>query len=232
MTIAGSNAVATPVRLHGVAALLIDMDGTLINSQRVTDRCWRDWCDRRGVSPAATAQLSLGRVPIDVMRTLAPHLPDTQLLADAAAFNAREVADIDGIVALPGAGALLEQAVDLGVPVALVTSAARSVATVRMAAAGLPFPSVGICADDVTVGKPDPDGYRQAAAALSVPARDCVVLEDSPAGVAAGHAAGSRVIGIGPQARTSDAHTDAPNGIRVLQETAGTFAVIVDAWMH
>jgi sugar-phosphatase len=66
----------------------------------------------------------------------------------------------------------------------------------RLAAAGLPVPAVLIAAENVSEGKPDPEGYLTAAAALAYDIVDCVVIEDSPAGIAAGRAAGARTVAV------------------------------------
>jgi mannitol-1-/sugar-/sorbitol-6-phosphatase len=66
----------------------------------------------------------------------------------------------------------------------------------RLAAAGLPVPAVLVPAEAVAVGKPDPEGYLQAAAALGRDVRRCLVVEDSPTGIAAGRAAGARVLAV------------------------------------
>ena len=107
----------------------------------------------------------------------------------------RETADVNGVIEIPGAAALLTAIADA--PHALVTSANVPLATVRMDAAGLPMPSIRVTAEDVTRSKPDPEGFLAAAALLGVDPSECVVFEDSPAGIAAGRAAGMRVIGVG-----------------------------------
>jgi sugar-phosphatase len=112
----------------------------------------------------------------------APDEPQRILLA--------ETSDTDGVIALPGAAQLL--ASDL--PLAIVTSCARELAQVRLAAAKLAAPAVLVTADDITRGKPDPEPYLTAARRLGVQASACVVLEDAPAGIAAGSAAGMTVI--------------------------------------
>jgi sugar-phosphatase len=77
-----------------------------------------------------------------------------------------------------------------------VTSCSPALAAARLAACGLAAPRVCVTADEVARGKPDPEGYLRAAALLGVAASECVVVEDAPAGVAAGLAAGMRVIAV------------------------------------
>ena len=120
--------------------------------------------------------------------------------ADALAMIDRfEVEDAATVTACPGAAALLAHLP--GTAWAVVTSGVRALAEARLAAAGLLRPAVLVTADDVAEGKPAPEGYRNAAALLGVPVADCVVLEDSTAGVAAGRAAGARVVGVSSRAR-------------------------------
>ena len=111
-----------------------------------------------------------------------------------ARLQALELADFDGVTALPGAQQLLD--VLPRERWSAVTSGERALMTARLAAAQLPIPQTLICAEDVTVGKPSPEGYLKAAAALGFDARQCVVVEDAPAGIAAGLAAGAQVLAV------------------------------------
>ncbi len=79
---------------------------------------------------------------------------------------------------------------------AVVTSCGRALAEARLAGAGLPRPAVLVTADDVRRGKPDPEGYRRAAALLGLEPARCVAVEDAPAGIAAARAAGARTVGV------------------------------------
>jgi sugar-phosphatase len=132
------------------------------------------------------------------MAVLLPHRPMEQNHADNARMLAEETADMDGVVPVPGAPAFL--ATLRGLPHALVTSADVPLSTARMAAAGLPLPDIRITAESVGASKPDPEGFLKGAAELGVAPADCVVFEDSGAGIAAGRAAGMRVVGVGPRA--------------------------------
>ncbi|WP_371498879.1 HAD-IA family hydrolase [Kitasatospora sp. NBC_00374] len=181
-----------------VRALLFDMDGTLVNSDAVVERCWRRWAERHGLDADAAMEVVHGRQGHLSMAILLPDRPMEQNLAENRQMLAEETADVDGVVAVPGAAALLA-AVD-GLPRALVTSADEALARVRMGAAGLPLPELLVTAESVGASKPDPEGFLKAAAALGVDPADCLVFEDSEAGVAAGRAAGMRVVGVGPRA--------------------------------
>jgi sugar-phosphatase len=179
-------------------ALLLDMDGTLVNSDAVIERIWRGWAERHGLDGDEVMKVVHGRQGHASMALLLPDRPVEQNLADNARMLAAETADMDGVVEVPGAAAFLASLV--GVPHALVTSADVALSTARMAAAGLPLPEVRITAESVGASKPDPEGFLKGAAELGVEPADCVVFEDSGAGIAAGRAAGMRVVGVGARA--------------------------------
>jgi sugar-phosphatase len=102
--------------------------------------------------------------------------------------------DVEGIVVLPGALELLTSLPPQRWTIA--TSCTRRLAEVRLRAAGLPVPECLVTSTDVTHGKPYPEPFLKAAEKLGFPALDCVVLEDVPAGVQAGKAAGARVAAL------------------------------------
>ncbi|MES9519358.1 HAD-IA family hydrolase [Streptomyces capoamus] len=190
-------ATATPAVLTA-RALLLDMDGTLVNSDAVVERIWRRWAERHGLDGDEVMGVVHGRQGHASMAVLLPGRPVEQNLADNARMLAEETADTDGVVRIPGADAFL--AALAGVPHALVTSADVALSTARMHAAGLPLPAVRITAESVGASKPDPEGFLKGAAELGVDPADCVVFEDSGAGIAAGRAAGMTVVGVGPRA--------------------------------
>jgi sugar-phosphatase len=174
-----------------LTAICFDMDGTLVDSTAVVERGWRRFAARHGLD----ADRFLGQVhgirSSDAVATIAPWL-DAQ--AEAAQLDAEEADDVDGLRAVPGAGLLLAALPDDAW--AVVTSAGRELARARLAAAGLPLPRVLVCSEDTAAGKPAPDGYLAAARLLRAAPHDCLVVEDVPAGIAAGQAAGMLVVGI------------------------------------
>lgn len=115
------------------------------------------------------------------------------MAGEAARFERDEVADVAGVVALPGAQELLART---DRPLAIVTSCTTALAQARLRAAGLPEPRVLVTADLITRGKPDPEPFLLGARRLDVAPDRCVVLEDAPAGIAAGRAAGATVIAL------------------------------------
>ncbi|MFJ9905143.1 HAD-IA family hydrolase [Streptomyces sp. NPDC101152] len=183
-------------------ALLLDMDGTLVNSDAVVERIWRRWAERHGLDGDEVMKVAHGRQGHATMALLLPDRPVEQNLADNARMLAEETADVDGVVPIAGAGAFLASL--RGLPHALVTSADIALATARMTAAGLEPPEVRVTAECVGASKPDPEGFLKGAAELGVEPADCVVFEDSAAGIAAGRAAGMGVVGVGPRADVHD----------------------------
>lgn len=207
-------------------ALLFDMDGTLLLSVAVTERAWGEWAARHGLDARVVIAAAHGRRSIDTMRDFAPPGVDAEL--EDAGMRERERTDTDGIVPVPGALDFLAS-----LPAdrwAVVTSADRALATVRMAAAGIPMPAVLVTADDVTSGKPDPMGYRLAAARLGVDPAACVVFEDAPAGLAAGHAAGGAVVALatvlGAEALADEAWIDDYRMIQASTATDGAVEIV------
>ena len=173
-------------------ALLFDMDGTLLTSIEASERVWTRWAASFGLDAASFLPQSHGMRVAEVIRGLA--LPGVDPAAEAETILRWELADMDGVREIAGAGAFLAT-----LPAgrwAVVTSAPRVLAQRRLAAAGLPLPPVLVAAEDIERGKPDPACYRLAAGRLGVAPRDCLVFEDAPMGILAGEAAGSEVLVI------------------------------------
>ena len=175
-------------------AVLFDMDGTLVDSTAIVEQVWGELAARYGLDIAEILRTSHGVQAGDTVRRFAP--AGTDVVALTAELGAMERVRTEGIVALPGAAELLRS-----LPadaVALVTSADRILADIRMGAAGLAMPVTAVTAELVTRGKPHPEGYLRAAELLGVDPADALVFEDAPAGIAAGLAAGIRTVAIGP----------------------------------
>ncbi|MGN9759759.1 HAD family hydrolase [Streptomyces sp. SD31] len=192
-----TTAPTTPTVLTA-RALLLDMDGTLVNSDAVVERIWRRWAERHGLDGDEVMKVVHGRQGHASMALLLPDRPMGQNHADNARMLAEETADVEGVVPIPGAPEFLASL--RGMPHALVTSADVALSTARMAAAGLELPEVRVTAESVGASKPDPEGFLKGAAELGVAPADCVVFEDSGAGIEAGRSAGMRVVGVGARA--------------------------------
>ncbi len=173
------------------AALLCDLDGVLVDSHVAVERAWRAWAADRALDPAHVMARMPGR---PTRETLAELLPGIDAAAEAARLDAIQTQDTAGCRPVPGAADLLARWP--AERLAVVTSCGRALAEARLRAAGLPVPARMVTSDDVAAGKPDPEPYLRGAALLGVAPAACVVLEDAPAGVAAGVAAGARVVAV------------------------------------
>ena len=175
------------------AAILFDMDGTLVDSTVVVERVWGRYADRHGLDVNAILATSHGRLMRETVARWAPEGVDIEAECDD--LSTFELAQKDGMYAVGGAAAFAN-----AVPrdaVALVTSAPLNLATIRLTAAGIDMPAVVVTADDVERGKPHPDPYLRAAELLGVAPRDAVVFEDAEAGIGSALAAGMRCVVVG-----------------------------------
>ena len=183
------------MELSRVQAVLLDMDGTLVDSDGAVERSWRTFAAQYRVDP--------GRGPLSVpglpaagnVRRLRPDLSEDEVVAAAQRQLELEYVDVADVTAAPGAHQLLAELDRLGLPWAVVTSADVPLAQIRLAAAQI-APALLVTIDDVRHGKPDPEGYLLAARKLGADPRRCLVVEDAEAGVAAGRAAGAVVAGL------------------------------------
>jgi sugar-phosphatase len=175
--------------LAGADALLVDLDGTLVDSTAPVRRVWGAFAVRHGLDRDGVLQFAQGRPSRETVRLLAPGADHD---AEAASVEYAEVHDIDGVIALPGAAELLASER----PLAIVTSCSTLLAETRLRAAGLTIPKILVSSDRIEQGKPNPACFLIAAGRLRADPTRCVVLEDAPAGVQAGRAAGATVIAL------------------------------------
>jgi HAD superfamily hydrolase (TIGR01509 family) len=180
-------------------AVLFDMDGLLIDSEplwleaetAVMARLGADW------TPADQAQL-LGGSLVRTVRYLlgkATRPASPGQVADWLMSQVTELIRDRGVPLRPGARELLAEVAAAGLPHALVTSSERGFMDAVLVRTGLRFDAL-VCADDVSMTKPDPEPYLLAAKLLGADPARCVALEDSPNGVASAQAAGCRVIAV------------------------------------
>jgi len=172
-------------------ALLFDMDGVLVDSTPAVTRVWTTWAKRYGLDPAEVVRQAHGRPSIATIREL---LPSADHRVEDQAIEKAEIEDIEDVIALPGTIQLLSALPDDRF--AVVTSATRALALVRLRAAGFAIPKHLVTSNDIQRGKPDPEPYIKGAQILGLSPADCIVIEDAPAGIQSGKAAGSRVIAL------------------------------------
>jgi mannitol-1-/sugar-/sorbitol-6-phosphatase len=178
--------------------LLFDLDGVLADSTPAVARVWTIFANKHGFDPEETVRRAHGRPSIATIREL---LPNANHIAESAVLERMEIEDIEDVVALPGAAELLH-----ALPTdkwTVVTSCTRALALVRLRAAGLPIPAQMVTSNDIVNGKPSPEPYLKGAELLGLAAADCVVVEDAPAGVRSGKAAGALVIALQTTERES-----------------------------
>ena len=188
-------------RPEALRAVLFDMDGLLVDSEPLWFVVEREVAERLGAPWGEADQEAL--IGGSLERTVSYLLAK----ADGAATAGRaDVARwlVDGMARLvlarglplqPGGARLLAALDAVGMPCALVTASSRVIMDAVLKVTGLSF-GVTVCGEDVQRGKPDPEPYLRAAALLGVPPSGCVVLEDSPTGIAAARAAGCPVIAV------------------------------------
>jgi sugar-phosphatase len=181
------------------SALLFDLDGVLIDSTPAVTRVWRRWALAHEFDPDEVVARAHGRPSITTVRE---YLPDADHEAENRILERLEMEDLEGVVPLPGAQELLEHLPENRWTIA--TSCTRPLAEVRLRAAGLAIPERLVTSSDITNGKPHPEPYLKAASLLGYPASACVVVEDAPAGIQAGRAAGARVIAFPTTRAVSD----------------------------
>ena len=183
------------MELSRVQAVLLDMDGTLVDSDAAVDRAWRTWAVEYGVDLGGGPPIAHGMPALGNVLQLRPDLTPEQAAAAAGRQLELQYDDVADVTAAPGAAELLGELDRLGLAWAIVTSADPTLARVRLAAARI-RPALLVTADDVRAGKPDPEGYLLAARKLGADPRRCLVVEDAEAGVRAGRAAGTTVAAL------------------------------------
>jgi len=191
----GQSSLTSPVEVQ-TRGILFDLDGVLVDSTPAVARCWSRWAVQYGFNAEEVVRQAHGRPSIMTLREL---MPDGDYEEENRKMEEWEIADTDGVVPLPGVLEILR-----ALPTdqwAIVTSCTPDLAEVRIRVAGLPRPRKLVTSGDVKRFKPEPDPYLKGAELLGLAAKDCVVVEDAPAGIRAGRAADSRVLAL----RTTEA---------------------------
>lgn len=177
------------------AAVLFDMDGTLLESHDNVERAWTTWARARDLDPTEVLAHAHG-LPAEA--TVARWLPDAradEIAAAAAEQLALQYHDVTGIAAIEGVHDLLNFLTSASIPWAVHTSADDRLARIRLDAAGI-SPPVLVTRDQIARGKPAPDGYLRAAELIGIAPADCIVVEDTLVGIESGRAAGMQTVGV------------------------------------
>ncbi|MGF9565145.1 HAD-IA family hydrolase [Neorhizobium sp. JUb45] len=170
-------------------AFLFDMDGTILNSIASAERVWGRWAESHGLDVEKFLPTMHGKRGIDTITEL--NLPGVDPAAEAAIILQGEIDDVEGVVPIPGAIEFLAS-----IPPekwAIVTSSPIMLAKRRLAAAGITEPRFMVTAEDVKVGKPNPQCYILGAERVGISPAEALVFEDVMAGVKAGEGAGADV---------------------------------------
>jgi sugar-phosphatase len=180
----------TPSQARPINTVLLDMDGTILNSIKAAERVWGKWAERHGIDIEAFLPTIHGVQSVETIRRAG--IAGVDPVAEAAAITQAEIEEVEGIEAIAGAAAFLAAlpATRWGI----VTSAPRALALRRIETARLPVPPLLIAAEDVARGKPAPDCFHLGAERLGTTADRCLVIEDSAAGIAAAVSAGAMVL--------------------------------------
>jgi len=178
-----------------IRAVLFDMDGTLVDSDRAVERSWLSWANEFGADGPAAYRMAHGSPSEATVRKLLGHLTEGEIRRASTRQLELQYDDLSDVVATPGALDLLAALDRKGLPWAVVTSADDRLAKARLTAAGI-TPRVLVTIDDVDAGKPDPAGYLRAAELLGVPPENCLVVEDAEVGLAAARAAGAHTAAL------------------------------------
>ncbi|ACZ77593.1 HAD-superfamily hydrolase, subfamily IA, variant 3 [Dickeya parazeae Ech586] len=181
---------------------LFDLDGTLVDSLPAVERAWSNWARDHDIAPQTVLDFIHGKQAITSLRHFLAGASEETIQREFVALEQVEATDTAGIVAMPGAQALLTRLDELDIPWAIVTSGTVPIAHARHREAGLSAPREFITAEQVARGKPNPDAYLLGAERLGLSPAECVVVEDAPAGVLSGLAAGCKVIAVKAPADT------------------------------
>ncbi len=191
------------------AAILADLDGTLVDSVTSSERAWGAFARRRGYDPEETHRFAMGR---PTRETVALLVPEEERDAEREQIDRDEVEDAGSVTAYEGAAELLAGPI----PIAVVTSGSTELATARLRGAGLEPPAVLITANSIERGKPDPEPFLLGAQQLGVPPARCLALEDAPSGIESAGAAGMPVVAF----RTSHLESELEGANEILDALA------------
>lgn len=203
-------------------AVLWDMDGTLVDSEKLWDIGIQELYRRHGRELSAEVRnATIGGSSEVVMRIVYADLglePDPVDIAATADWLHDYVGELfaGGLPWCAGAREMLDALAAAGVPMALVTNTRRALADKALDSIGRRYFTVTVCGDEVPAGKPSPDPYLRAAALLDLDPAHCLAIEDSVTGTASAESAGCAVLVVpneievptGPRRRHAESLAD------------------------
>jgi HAD hydrolase, family IA, variant 3 len=175
-------------------ALLFDLDDTLVRSTPSIESAWKRFSRRHQLPFEAVRELLPGRRGSDIVSTFFPAMPHGQIVRELALVRKDELESAHTVEPVNGAAGFLADLT--GRQWAVVTAAPKTIMMARLNGAGLPAPEIAVCAEDVSIGKPSPEGFLTAARRLGANPSDCLGFEDSSVGFAALETCGTRIIEV------------------------------------
>ncbi|WP_049096644.1 HAD-IA family hydrolase, partial [Klebsiella michiganensis] len=176
--------------------ILLDLDGTLVNSLDFVEASWRLWATTKELDPRAVCHYLHGKPALSTLRHFMPDASEQIIIDEFLALEEFEASNTDGITAVNGAVDFLRQLEQLQVPWAIVTSGSLKVASARIRQAGFPVPPVLVTSEDIHHGKPHPEPFLTGAARLGLSPANCLAFEDSTAGLLSATQAGCVVVEV------------------------------------
>lgn len=175
-------------------ALLFDLDDTLVRSTPSIESAWERFSRRHQLPFDAVRELLPGRRGSDIVSTLFPEMSHEHVVRELALVRKDELESAHTIEPVNGAANFLA---DLTVGQwAVVTAAPKNIMMARLNGAGLPMPTIAVCAENVSIGKPSPEGFLTAARLLGADPSECLGFEDSSVGFAALETSGIRIVEV------------------------------------
>lgn len=175
-------------------ALIFDLDGTLVDSSESVLEILAIWCEVHQFNIETVLPFCHGARIVDFIPEVAPHL---DLDKEVKYLAKLETKITTGLVEIAGAKQFLEQLNKLNITWAIATSGVKTIAELRLRHCGLLIPEVFITSELVKKGKPAPEPFLLTASRLSIDPKDCLVFEDSDAGIQSAIAAGCDVVAVG-----------------------------------